>query len=101
MEDKGKMNQEEEDILSFNPGSPSFLYPFFQSDHSAYHPSTNIPPTRLTPVIVAKDKEQGKDDIKKEEEIEQDEKSKDFELISMLWGFVPVWYHGEDPTKHG
>lgn len=49
---------------------------------SNYLPSTNVPPTRVQPVLCCTE-------------------DNGFILHPMLWGFVPPWHKGEDPTKHG
>lgn len=32
---------------------------------------------------------------------EEDDEDPGYEVRSMLWGFVPPWHRGDDPTKHG
>ena len=49
-----------------------------------YKPSSNMPPTSYTPVLYWQDRnEQGP------------------VIQPMLWGLVPPWHRGENPTSHG
>jgi len=49
-----------------------------------YKPSSNLPPTSYTPVLYWQDRnEQGP------------------VIQPMLWGLVPPWHRGENPTSHG
>ena len=48
-----------------------------------YKPSSNIPPTSYTPILYWQDNEDGP------------------VIQPMLWGLVPPWHRGENPTSHG
>jgi hypothetical protein len=45
-----------------------------------YRPSSNMPPTAYTPVLLRQEEE-------KEERV----------LQPMMWGLIPPWHHGPDP----
>ena len=48
-----------------------------------YKPSSNLPPTSYTPILYWQDNEEGP------------------VIQPMLWGLVPPWHRGENPTSHG
>lgn len=53
-------------------------------DGGKYFPANNLPPSRYTPVLWR-----------------SDQNPLDLSLQPMLWGLIPPWHKGDEPTKHG
>ena len=77
--------------LALTTVTPKGIAPTWTTKTSSYRPSTNVPPTRVTPILVREHKLKDGGECKEA----------DYRLQPMLWGFIPPWHKGEEPTKHG